>query len=157
MTVGKIVDYGLKDSQNMGACMAPAAADTILTNLKDFGRSPTSYDRIITGDLGYIGQSILLDFMSKNGHQMRDRHLDCGMKIFDQEKQDTHAGGSGCGCAAVTLSAYIFQRSRKASGNGQLFVPDGCSDVYGQLQRRGKRSGNCTWDRAGTLLRKGGD
>ena len=90
MTVGKIVDYGLKDSQNMGACMAPAAADTILTNLKDFGRSPTSYDRIITGDLGYIGQSILLDFMSKNGHQMRDRHLDCGMKIFDQEKQDTH-------------------------------------------------------------------
>ena len=118
MTVGKIVDYGLKDSQNMGACMAPAAADTILTNLKDFGRSPTSYDRIITGDLGYIGQSILLDFMSKNGHQMRDRHLDCGMKIFDQEKQDTHAGGSGCGCAAVTLSAYIFQRSRKASGNG---------------------------------------
>ena len=105
VTVGKIVDYGLKDSQNMGACMAPAAADTILTNLKDFGRSPTSYDRIITGDLGYIGQSILLDFMSKNGHQMRDRHLDCGMKIFDQEKQDTHAGGSGCGCAAVTLSA----------------------------------------------------
>ena len=89
VTVGKIVDYGLKDSQNMGACMAPAAADTILTNLKDFGRSPTSYDRIITGDLGYIGQSILLDFMSKNGHQMRDRHLDCGMKIFDQEKQDT--------------------------------------------------------------------
>ena len=61
VTVGKIVDYGLKDSQNMGACMAPAAADTILTNLKDFGRSPTSYDRIITGDLGYIGQSILLD------------------------------------------------------------------------------------------------
>ena len=125
VTVGKIVDYGLKDSQNMGACMAPAAADTILTNLKDFGRSPTSYDRIITGDLGYIGQSILLDFMSKNGHQMRDRHLDCGMKIFDQEKQDTHAGGSGCGCAAVTLSAYILPKIQKGEWKRVLFVPTG--------------------------------
>ena len=125
MTVWKIVDYGLKDSQNMGACMAPAAADTILTNLKDFGRSPTSYDRIITGDLGYIGQSILLDFMSKNGHQMRDRHLDCGMKIFDQEKQDTHAGGSGCGCAAVTLSAYILPKIQKGEWKRVLFVPPG--------------------------------
>lgn len=125
VTIGKIVDYGLKDSQNMGACMAPAAADTILTNLKDFGRSPTSYDRIITGDLGYIGQSILLDFMSKNGHQMRDRHLDCGMKIFDQEKQDTHAGGSGCGCAAVTLSAYILPKIQKGEWKRVLFVPTG--------------------------------
>ena len=125
ITTGKIVDYGLKDSQNMGACMAPAAADTILTNLKDFGRSPTSYDRIITGDLGYIGQSILLDFMSKNGHQMRERHLDCGMKIFDQEKQDTHAGGSGCGCAAVTLSAYILPKIQKGEWKRVLFVPTG--------------------------------
>ena len=88
VTVGKIVDYGLKDSQNMGACMAPAAADTILTNLKDFGRSPTSYDRIITGDLGYIGQSILLDFMSKNGHQMRDRHLD--LSLIHILKEELH-------------------------------------------------------------------
>ena len=125
ITTGKVIDFGVKDSMNMGACMAPAAADTILTNLKDFGRSPTSYDRIITGDLGYIGQSILLDFMSKNGHQMRDRHLDCGMKIFDQEKQDTHAGGSGCGCAAVTLSAYILPKIQKGEWKRVLFVPTG--------------------------------
>ena len=109
----------------MGACMAPAAADTILTNLKDFGRSPTSYDRIITGDLGYIGQSILLDLMRKNGQQLRDRHLDCGMKIFDQNTQDTHAGGSGCGCAAVTLSAYILPKIQKGEWKRVLFVPTG--------------------------------
>lgn len=88
-------------------------------------KKSTSYDRIITGDLGYIGQSILLDFMSKNGHQMRDRHLDCGMKIFDQEKQDTHAGGSGCGCAAVTLSAYILPKIQRGEWKRVLFVPTG--------------------------------
>ena len=65
VTVGKIVDYGLKDSQNMGACMAPAACDTILQNLKDFGRQETDYDRIITGDLGYVGQTILFDLVRK--------------------------------------------------------------------------------------------
>ena len=97
VTVGKIVDYGLKDSQNMGACMAPAAMDTIVQNFIDMGRTEQDYDRIITGDLGYVGQSILFDLVRGKGFDIRKRHLDCGMTIFDQETQDTHAGGSGCG------------------------------------------------------------
>ena len=95
ITVGKIVDYGLKDSQNMGACMAPAACDTIVQNLKDFERKETDYDRIFTGDLGYVGQSILFDLMRKQGKDIKSNNADCGMIIFDQQTQDTNAGGSG--------------------------------------------------------------
>lgn len=125
VTVGKIVDYGLKDSQNMGACMAPAAMDTILRNLQDFERSVEDYDRIITGDLGYVGQEILLDLLYKKGYDIQSRHQDCGILIFDQEKQDTHAGGSGCGCAAVTLAAYILPKIIKGEWKRVLFVPTG--------------------------------
>ena len=110
VTVGKIVDYGLKDSQNMGACMAPAACDTIIRNLEDFGRTAEDYNRIVTGDLGYVGQSILFDLMRGKGYDIKKNHMDCGMTIFDQVSQDTHAGGSGCGCAATTLSAYILPK-----------------------------------------------
>ena len=125
VTVGKIVDYGLKDSQNMGACMAPAACDTILQNLKDFGRKETDYDKIITGDLGYVGQSILFDLVRKEGKDIKQNHMDCGMVIFDQTLQDTHAGGSGCGCAATTLSAYILPKLEKGEWKRILFVPTG--------------------------------
>ena len=125
VTVGKIVDYGLKDSQNMGACMAPAAMDTILQNFEDMGRCESDYDRIITGDLGYIGQSILLDLVKGKGCDIRKNHLDCGMMIFDREKQDTHAGGSGCGCAAVTLASLILPKLEKGEWKRVLFVPTG--------------------------------
>lgn len=125
VTVGKIVDYGLKDSQNMGACMAPAAMDTIIRNLEDFGRSVDDYDRIITGDLGYVGQDILFDLMKGKGYDIRVRHMDCGMVIFDRKTQDTHAGGSGCGCAAVTLASYILPKIKKGEWNRVLFVPTG--------------------------------
>ena len=125
ITVGKIVDYGLKDSQNMGACMAPAACDTIIRHLKDFGRTPEDYDRIITGDLGYVGQSILFDLMRGKGVDIKRNHMDCGMTIFDQKTQDTHAGGSGCGCAASTLSAYILPKIEEGEWKRVLFVPTG--------------------------------
>lgn len=125
ITIGKIVDYGLKDSQNMGACMAPAACDTILTNLKDFGRSPEDYDKILTGDLGYVGQTILFDLMRKQGVDIKKCHMDCGMVIFDQRKQNTHAGGSGCGCAASTLSAYMIPKLASGEFKRILFVPTG--------------------------------
>lgn len=125
VTIGKIVDYGLKDSQNMGACMAPAAADTILQNFKDFGRKAEDYDRIVTGDLGYVGQDILFDLIKKKGSDIRTMHLDCGMTIFDQKTQDTHAGGSGCGCAAVTLAAYVLPKIKKGEWKRVLFVPTG--------------------------------
>ncbi|MEH2945865.1 stage V sporulation protein AD [Sporofaciens sp. JLR.KK001] len=125
VTVGKIVDYGLKDSQNMGACMAPAACDTIIRNLEDFGRKAEDYNRIITGDLGYVGQSILFDLMRGKGYDIKKNHMDCGMTIFDQMTQDTHAGGSGCGCAATTLSAYILPKVERGEWKRVLFVPTG--------------------------------
>ena len=125
VTVGKIVDYGLKDSQNMGACMAPAAADTIAQNLQDFGRKVEDYDRNITGDLGYVGQDILFDLMQGKGYDIKTKHMDCGMTIYDQQAQDTHAGGSGCGCAAVTLAAYILPKVKKGEWKRILFVPTG--------------------------------
>ena len=125
ITVGKIVDYGLKDSQNMGACMAPAACDTIVQNLKDFGRKESDYDHIFTGDLGYVGQSILFDLMEKQGKNIEKNHEDCGMIIFDQQTQNTNAGGSGCGCAAVTLSSYILPRIESGEWKRVLFVPTG--------------------------------
>lgn len=125
ITVGKIIDYGLKDSQNMGACMAPAAADTIETHMKDFGRTPDDYSRIITGDLGYVGQSILFDLMRGKEIDIKQNHIDCGMMIFDQNKQDTHAGGSGCGCAASVLSAYVLPKLERGEWKRVLFVPTG--------------------------------
>ena len=105
--------------------MAPAACDTILCNLQDFKRSPDDYDRIVTGDLGYVGQSILFDLALGKEYDIRKNHMDCGMTIFDQESQDTHAGGSGCGCAATTLSAYILPKIERGEWKRVLFVPTG--------------------------------
>lgn len=125
VTVGKIVDYGLKDSQNMGACMAPAACDTICQNFKDFGYEPSDYDRIFTGDLGYVGQSILFDLTNKQGYDIKQNHGDCGKIIFDQQTQNTNSGGSGCGCAATTLSAFILPKIASGEWKRVLFVPTG--------------------------------
>lgn len=125
VTIGKIVDMGLKDSMNMGACMAPAATDLILQNLRDFDRSPEDYDQIVTGDLGQIGRQILMDFAKSKGADLSGRHTDCGIRIFDGEEQDTHAGGSGCGCSATVLSAYVLPKIQSGEWKRVLFVPTG--------------------------------
>ncbi|MEG2231079.1 MAG: stage V sporulation protein AD, partial [Lachnospiraceae bacterium] len=125
LTIGRIVDYGLKDSMNMGACMAPAAEDTIYHHLQDFNRTPKDYDRIITGDLGQIGQSALLTLLRDRKIEIAQQHMDCGIKIFDPTSQDTHAGGSGCGCAATVLSAYILKQIEEGIWKRVLFVPTG--------------------------------
>lgn len=125
VTPGKIVDMGVKDNMNMGACMAPAACDTIFQNLMDFSRQPQDYDRIITGDLGSIGQRILIDLLKEKGFDIAEQHMDCGIEIYDAKKQDTHAGGSGCGCAAVVLSSMILPKLRKGIWKRVLFVPTG--------------------------------
>ncbi len=125
ITTGKVVDYGVKDSMHMGAAMAPAAADTIYQHLTDYGRTPEDYDRIITGDLGSIGQKILKDLMLEKGVDLKNIHDDCGILIFDAETQDTHAGGSGCGCAAVTLAAYILPKLKTGEWKRVLLVPTG--------------------------------
>ena len=124
-TIGKIVDFGVKDSMNMGACMAPAAADTIVRHLLDFGLEPAHYDRIITGDLGYVGKDILVDLVLQKGYDIGSVHMDCGIEIFDRETQDTHSGGSGCGCSAVTLAAYILRNMYAGKWKRVLFVPTG--------------------------------
>ena len=125
VTTGKVVDFGVKDSMNMGACMAPAACDTIYQNFMDFNRQPEDYDKIITGDLGYVGQKILIDLLKENGFDISKVHTDCGIEIYDQQTQDTHSGGSGCGCSAVTLAAMILPKIEKGSWKRVLFVPTG--------------------------------
>ena len=125
ITTGKLVDYGIKDSMNMGAAMAPAAADTIAAHFKDFHRSPTDYDLVVTGDLGTIGRSLLLDLLMEQGYDLTNQHFDCGIAIFDDLKQDTHAGGSGCGCSAVTLSGYLLPKLETGELKRILFLPTG--------------------------------
>lgn len=105
--------------------MAPAACDTIYRNLVDFDRSPEDYDKIITGDLGYVGQEILIRLLREKGFDISKQHMDCGIEIFDRETQDTHSGGSGCGCSAVTLSAYLLPKLEKGEYQRILFVPTG--------------------------------
>ncbi|MCI6858318.1 MAG: stage V sporulation protein AD [Eubacterium sp.] len=125
ITTGKIKDFGVQDPFNMGACMAPAAADTIYQNLKDFGRKPEEYDRIITGDLGVIGQKILIKLLKENGIDAVKNHMDCGIEIFDGPEQDTHAGGSGCACSALVLSSLILPKLESGEWKRVLFVPTG--------------------------------
>ena len=125
ITTGRIMDYGLKDSMNMGPCMAPAACDTIYNHLRDFGRKPSDYDKIITGDLGSVGQHALLDLLREKEIDIAGQHMDCGIEIYDAKEQDTHAGGSGCGCSAVTLSAYILKKIEEGVWKRVLFVPTG--------------------------------
>ena len=125
ITTGKIVDYGVRDSMNMGAVMAPAAAELIAQNLTDFKRKPEDYDRIITGDLGEVGQQILFDLLLKKGMDIRKQHEDCGMLIFDSQTQGTGSGGSGCGCAASVLSAHFLPKLASGELERILFVPTG--------------------------------
>lgn len=125
VTTGKIVDYGVRDNMNMGACMAPAAADVIYQCLTDLQMKPTQFDKIITGDLGKIGSEILIKLLLDNGYDIISQHMDCGVEIYDNDKQDTHSGGSGCGCSAVTLSGYILHQMKEHIWQRILFVPTG--------------------------------
>jgi len=124
-TVGRVVDYGVKDKANMGACMAPAAAAVVETHLKDFGRIPEDYDKIITGDLGAVGTKIFADLLAQKGYRVEAVQEDCGLLIYDNELQDTHSGGSGCGCSAVTLAGYLLDKLYEGEWNRILFVPTG--------------------------------
>ena len=125
ITSGKIVDMGIKDDNNMGAAMAPAAFDTLMTHFKDTGRSPNYYDAIITGDLGHIGRDILIDLCANSGYNIRSVYNDCGVLIFNKEKQDTHSGGSGCGCCASVFSGYFFKQLKENKIKRLLLIATG--------------------------------
>lgn len=125
VTTGQIVDYGIHDSFNMGCAMAPAAMAVIEANLKDFERKPSDYDKIITGDLGSVGREALLDLLSKKGIDIGVEHMDCGTLMYQSANQDTGAGGSGCGCSASVLSAYLLKKLESGEWKRILFVPTG--------------------------------
>ena len=124
ITTGKIVDYGVKDTMNMGACMAPAAASVVAAHFKDFGTDPSEYDQIITGDLGMVGKDILIDILRSEGYDIADRYIDCGIEIYGRDAQ-AQAGGSGCGCSAVMLAGYVVKQLEIGEWKRVLFVPTG--------------------------------
>ncbi len=125
VTVGKIVDMGIKDAANMGAAMAPAFVDTIKNHFTATGRDFSYYDLVVSGDLGIVGKSIAEELFSREGIKTLDRYNDCGAMIFDKEAQDTHAGGSGCGCSASMLCGYILPEMKKGNLRRVLFAATG--------------------------------
>ena len=124
-TIGKIVDMGIKDANNMGAAMAPAALDTIITHFQDTGRKPSYYDAIITGDLGHIGKEIVIELAEKQGYNIKSNYNDCGVLIFDKKSQDTHSGGSGCACCGTVFSGYLFKQLKEKKFKKILLVATG--------------------------------
>lgn len=125
VTIGKIVDMGIKDANNMGAAMAPAAADTIYAHFNETGREPNYYDLVVTGDLGHIGGEIVKDLLYKQGINIKNRYNDCGILIFDKQKQDTHSGGSGCACCGTVFCGYLYEKLMKKEFNRILLVATG--------------------------------
>ncbi len=125
VTVGKIVDAGVTDANNMGAAMAPAAYDTLKTHFADTGRAPDDYDAIVTGDLGQVGHGIVRDRFLEDGIDLGPRFLDCGLLIFDREAQDVQAGGSGCGCSASVLCGWLLHQMTEGIWPRVLFCATG--------------------------------
>ncbi len=124
-TIGTVVDAGIKDANNMGAAMAPAALQTIKTHMDDMGRTPAEYDLIVTGDLGALGLSALQALLRNEGMDPGDRLTDCGVLIYDRQMQDVHCGGSGCGCSAAILCGYLLGKLQRRELNRILFCGTG--------------------------------
>jgi len=125
ITTGKIVDMGIKDMNNMGAAMAPAAVDTLAAHFNDFNRTPDYYDVIATGDLGYVGRDLVMKLTKEQGFDLSQNYTDCGIEIFDRDTQDTHSGGSGCACSAVTFAAYYYPKLVSGEIKRMLLIPTG--------------------------------
>ena len=125
ITLGKIIDMGIKDANNMGAAMAPAFADTLITHFLDTGRNPSYYDAIISGDLGHIGKEIAIDIAKSQGYNIKSNYNDCGVLIFDKNAQDTHSGGSGCACCGAVFSGYLFKQLKERKIKKLLLIATG--------------------------------
>lgn len=124
ITTGKIIDYAISDPNNMGAAMAPAAADTLKAHFNDTFRTPDYYDLIVTGDLGNVGKNLLFDLL-KNELNIKENYNDCGLMIYNMKNQDVHAGGSGCGCSASVLCSKLLREMTDGKINKLLFVATG--------------------------------
>lgn len=122
---GRVIDKGITDPNNMGAAMAPAICDTFCRFFAESGSRPADFDLMVTGDLGYEGASILRELIGVEGYKFEDNYTDCGILIYDRERQDTHSGGSGCGCSASVLSGYILPDIEKGRYKNVLFVASG--------------------------------
>ena len=123
-TIGKVVDWDVTDANNMGAAMAPAAAETLKAHLEDTGKALKDYDLILTGDLGKLGSEILIDLMEYNGYHLGSNYNDCGQMIYSNT-QKTFMGGSGCGCGASILNSYVFDRMEENKLKNVLFIATG--------------------------------
>ena len=125
ITVGKVIDEGINDGNNMGAAMAPAAIDTIYSYFNDTKDDPNSFDIIATGDLGILGKQITEDFLKKKGIDISNVYTDCGIEMFNLKEQDVHCGGSGCGCSATVFAGYIYNKLLKKEFNKVMLVSTG--------------------------------
>ena len=125
VTFGKVKDYDITDANNMGAAMAPAAADVIKAFLQDSGKKPDEYDLILTGDLGVIGSKLVIKLLQKEGIDISNRHDDCGLMIFDLEDEKSAAGGSGCGCSASVFAGHIMRKLKSGEIKKMLFCATG--------------------------------
>ena len=125
VTCGKIVDKGISDVNNMGAAMAPAAYDTLAAHFQATGTGPQDYDLVLTGDLGVLGHQIVTEFFQQDGVDMSKNYQDCGMLLYDIQKQDMHAGASGCGCSASVLCGYFLRQMAEGHLHKLLFAPTG--------------------------------
>ena len=124
-TIGTVTDLGIPDANNMGAAMAPAAYATIRAHFDDFSTSADAFDQIITGDLGQVGKEMLLELARRDGLSLGGKLTDCGTLVFDMDTQDVHAGGSGCGCSAITLCGYLLDRLQQGKLKRILFCGTG--------------------------------
>lgn len=125
VTFGKMVDAGVTDTSDMGSAMAPAACDTLAAHFSETGRGPDYYDAVITGDLGRVGSDILHELLAMRGITLGARHLDCGVLIYDAERQGVCSGGSGCGCSASVLATYVLGNLRSGQWKRVLFAATG--------------------------------
>ena len=124
-TIGTITDLGIKDANNMGAAMAPAAMATVKAHMQDLNRTPNDYDLVVTGDLGQLGKELLLELGKQEGISLGGKVTDCGTLVYDNTAQDVHAGGSGCGCSAITLCGYLLDRLNTGKLKRILFCGTG--------------------------------
>ena len=125
VTCGRIVDKGITDANNMGAAMAPAACDTLSALFRETKTGPGDYDLIVTGDLGVLGHAIVTDLLGREGVDLSRNYQDCGMLLYDLDKQDMHAGASGCGCSAAVLNGYLLGGMQQGRWQRVVFAPTG--------------------------------